>query len=228
MTTAKTPKTLEVVRIPDPPDREPEDMTSFNHLSAPGSTHHLIQHFGNSNTNIIAGEHYILPEPGSPTQGRRAPDLFIAFDVDPAVYVARNAYVVSEQGKPPDFVLKIASPSTAHIDVGEKRTDYAALGIPEYWRFDETGRHHGSRLAGDRLVDGQYEPLHIEELGEDTLQGYSEVLNLNIRWEGGQLRWYDPATDQHIVTFDDERARADRAEAQVRELETELQRLRDA
>ena len=228
MTTAKTPKTLEVVRIPDPPDRKPEDMTSFNHLSAPGSTHHLIQHFGNSNTTIIAGEHYILPEPGSPTQGRRAPDLFIAFDVDAAVYVARNAYVVSEQGKPPDFVLEIASPSTAHIDVGEKRTDYAALGIPEYWRFDETGRHHGSRLAGDRLVDGQYEPIHIEELAEDTLQGYSGVLNLNIRWEGGQLRWYDPTTDQHIVTFDDERARADRAEAQVQDLEAELQRLREA
>ena len=228
MTTAKTPKTLEVVRIPDPPNREPEDMTSFNHLSAPGSTHHLIQHFGNPNTTIIAGEHYILPERGSPTQGRRAPDLFIAFDVDPAVYVARNAYVVSEQGKPPDFVLEIASPSTAHIDVGEKRTDYAALSIPEYWRFDETGRHHGSRLAGDRLVDGQYEPIHIEELAEDTLQGYSGVLNLNIRWERGQLRWYDPTRDQHIVTFDDERARADRAEAQVHELEAELQRLREA
>ena len=228
MTTAKTPKTLEVVRIPDPPDRKPEDMTSFNHLSAPGSTHHLIQHFGNSNTTIIAGEHYILPETGSPTQGRRAPDLFIAFDVDAAVYVARNAYVVSEQGKPPDFVLEIASPSTAHIDVGEKRTDYAALGIPEYWRFDETGRHHGSRLAGDRLVNGQYEPIHIEELAEDTLQGYSGVLNLNIRWEGGQLRWYDPTTDQHIVTFDDERARAERAEAQVYELEAEIQRLREA
>ena len=228
MTTAKTPKTLEVVRITDPPEREPEDMTSFNHLNAPGSTHHLIQHFGNPDTTIISGEHYILPEPGSPIQGRRAPDLFVAFDVDPAVYVARNAYVVSEQGKPPDFVLEIASQSTAHIDVGEKRTDYAALGIPEYWRFDETGRHHGTRLAGDRLVDGQYEPVRIEELAEDTLQGYSRVLNLNIRWEHGQLGWYDPATNKRIVTFDDERARADRAEAQVRELEAELQRLRDA
>ena len=78
------------------------------------------------------------------------------------------------------------------------------------------------------LVDGQYEPIHIDELAEDTLQGYSGVLNLNIRWEGGQLRWYDPTTDQHIVTFDDERARADRAEAQVQELEAELQRLREA
>ena len=58
-----------------------------------------------------------------------------------AAYVARNAYIISEPGKPPDFVLEIASPRTAHIDIGAKRRDYAALGILEYWRFDETGRH---------------------------------------------------------------------------------------
>ena len=135
-----------------------------------------------------------------------------------------------------------ATPEALVVDLAHlARTRYAGVnhthlaellaereGIPEYWRFDETGRHHGSRLAGDRLVDGQYEPIHIEELAEDTLQGYSGVLNLNIRWEGVQLRWYDPTTDQHIVTFDDERARADRAEAQVQELEAELQRLREA
>ena len=38
---------------------------------------------------------------------------------------------------------------------------YAALGIPEYWRFDETGNYHGVRLAGDRLVNGQYQPIDI-------------------------------------------------------------------
>ena len=99
-----------------------------------------------------------------------------------------------------------------------------------------TKQTSGSQQPGSRAhdlgpgsrVDGQYEPIHIEELAEDTLQGYSGVLNLNIRWEGVQLRWYDPTTDQHIVTFDDERARADRAEAQVQELEAELQRLREA
>ncbi len=41
-------------------------------------------------------------------------------------------------------------PSTGRVDVEAKRDGYAALGIPEYWRFDETGRRHGTRLAGDR------------------------------------------------------------------------------
>ena len=36
----------------------------------------------------------------------RYPDLLVAFGVDPAAYKASNAYVISEQGKPPDFVLE--------------------------------------------------------------------------------------------------------------------------
>ena len=76
----------------------------------------------------------------------------------------------------------------------EKRTAYAGLGIPEYWRFDETGEFHGTRLAGDRLVDGRYEPVPIETVGEGVLQGYSGVLNLLIRREHGRLGWHDTKT----------------------------------
>ena len=57
-----------------------------------------------------------------------------------------------------------------------KRDYYATFGIPEYWRFDETGEHYGDRLAGERLVDGAYEPIEIEQLAGDILQGRSDVL----------------------------------------------------
>ena len=89
--------------------------------------------------------------------------------MDPAAYAASNGYVVSEQGKPPDFVLEVALESTANVDTGVKRDDYAALGIAEYWRFDETGEHHGARLAGDRLMEGRYEPVAIAELPDRSL-----------------------------------------------------------
>ena len=132
-------------------------------------------------------------------------------------------------------MLEIASRSTGNADTGAKRYDYAALGIPEYWRFDETGAHHGARLAGDRLSAGAYHPIRIDEIAEGVLQGYSGVLNLNIRWVRGQLEWHDPATGRHIPTFDAERSRADAervarryAEARLRELEAELRRLRNA
>ena len=230
MTTAKTNRapTLEHDHIvfPDPPKGTPEDMTSFDHLAATGSVHHLIHHFGNPETTLIAGEHYLSPIPTRTLGGVRYPDLLIAFNVDPAAYVRTNAYVVSEQGKPPDFILEIASPKTGRIDTGPKREEYAALGVAEYWRFDETGRFHGERLAGDRLVSGGYEPIAIDRLASDALQGYSPVLNLHLRWEQGQLRWFDPTTGRHIATFEDERAARIQAEARVRALEAEVRRLR--
>ena len=101
------------------------------------------------------------------------------------------------------------------------------MGIPEYWRFDETDGPRRVKLAGARLSsEGQYRPIAVERLADGVLQGYSAALDLYLRWEGGQLRWHDPATGRHIVTLKDERARADRAEARARELEAELRRLR--
>ena len=130
----------------------------------------------------------------------------------------RNAYLISEQGKPPDFVLEIASRATGQVGVREKRQHYAEFGIPEYRRFDETGEFHGARLAGDRLVDNVYVPVAIEERPDGVLQGYSAALNPYLRWENGQLVSHDPATGQPILTYEDQRERAeaehDRADAE--------------
>ena len=228
-TTAKTPQPGGRFRLPDPPEREPEDMTSFDHLAANGNAYHLKQHLmaqrpGHRDRILVSGEHYLVVRPTQSLAGSRYPDLMVAFDVDPQAYTDSNGYVISEQGKPPDFVLEIASQRTGQVDTREKRQDYAALGIPEYWRFDETGLYHGARLDGERLVDGVYVPIEIEEMPDKSLQGYSPVLDLNLRWEGGELVFCDPATGLPIATLEDERARANAAEARVRELEEQLRR----
>ena len=216
MTTIKTTR----FRLPDPPEREPDEMTSTKHLTMTGSAHYLAEHLGNPETTLVTAELYVteVPHPGRGGR-RRRPDLLVAYGVDPELYYQSNGYVISEQGKPPDFVLEVASESTAEIDLGAKRDDYAAFGIAEYWRFDETGEYYGKRLAGERLVDGVYEPIEIEQLAEDILQGRSDVLDLDIRWHDGQLEWYDPETGRHIPTLADQRNRN-------RELEAELRRLR--
>ena len=209
--------------FPDPPERTPDEMTTYDHLNYYGFPYLLRLHFGDQETTIVDSEHYISRVPTQDMTGLRYPDLLIAFDVDPDARFSRNAYVISEQGKPPDFVLEVASKSTGHIDVGAKRVDYAELGVLEYWRFDETGDYHGTRLAGDRLVDGKYEPIEIVEFGDGVLQGYSRALNLHLRWEDGQLAWFDPATEEHIATFESERERADQERARAdREWEARL------
>ena len=208
-----------LVPFPDPPPRHPDEMSSFRHLSNTGSAHYLGMHFRNP-TTLVGGELYIAPEPGRGTRGLRVPDLLVAFDVDPEAYHRRNAYVISEQGKPPDFVLEVASESTGRIDVEDKPAAYAALGIPEYWRFDETGEHHGTRLAGDRLVGNRYEPIEITEFPDGSLEGYSEALELYLRWEEGQLQWHDPETGAAIMTLAE---MAEIAAAAQRQAEAEQQ-----
>ena len=209
-------------RFPDPPERMPEDMTSFKQLTTTGAAYFLAQHLGRPATTLVTGERYMAAAPVRTMEGLRIPDLLIAFDVDPELYEESNAYVLSEQGKPPDFVLEIASPSTRRADATEKRDAYAALGIAEYWRFDEKAVRR-PRLVGERLVEGEYQAFPIERLPDSVLQGYSPVLDLYLRWDQGQLQWHDPATGRRIVTFEDERARAEQA---VAELEDERVRIR--
>ena len=224
---ATTP-TLVRFRLPDPPERNPDEVTSYQYVHLTGNPHFLARHFGRPETTIVGAELYVVAQRGG---RRRVPDLLIAFDVAPELYEEQNGYVIADQGKPPDFILEVASPSTARVDTVDKREEYAELGVSEYWRFDHTGESHGTRLAGDRLVGDRYEPIAIVELESEVLQGESDVLGLWLRWDHGGLGWIDPATGEHIPTFDSEREgrlaeRAARvaAEARVRELEAELGR----
>ena len=232
-TSGKTPTGRQRFRLPDPPRREPDEMTQYDHLFKHGDSHALAVHLGNPETTLVEADRWIVPDPSFNKARARRPDLLVAFGVDPEAYDASNGYVVSAQGKPPDFVLEVASESTGETDVVEKRAEYAALGIGEYWRFDETGEHHGTKLAGDRLVEGVYVPVEIEELPGGVLQGYSRALDLYLRWEAGRLVWHDPATGRPIATLEDERRGRLRerevrlqAEARNRELEEEVRRLR--
>ncbi len=227
-------------RLPDPPEREPDEVTQYDQLFHQGLSAALVFHLGDPETTLVAADRWVVPDAEFDKSRGRYPDLLVAFGVDPALYHENNGYIVSEQGKAPDWVLEVASESTAEADVGVKREFYEMLGIGEYWRFDQTldGRWHGARLAGDRLVDGEYVPVEIEELSDGSLRGYSPGLNLHLRWEQGELAFHDPATDAPIASFESERERADReraarlqerdradrAEARVRELEERLGR----
>ena len=108
-----------------------------------------------------------------------APDWYISFDVDLDAISEKLSYDVWEVGKPPEFALEVASPSTYRKDVYEKPDIYAYIGIGEYWMFDPTGGElYGQALSGYRLVDGGYEPIETA-LNEHGLEsGYSEVLRL--------------------------------------------------
>jgi Uma2 family endonuclease len=233
---APQPGAPDILKFPDPP---PEELTAYYRVNYPGYPGSLAAHFGSPETTIITSEIAAALIPTESYEGVRYPDLLIAFNADLEASLTRNGYLIPEQGKPPDFVLEVASESTGRRDETIKRDDYAAMGVPEYWRFDHTGgRFHRAHLAGDRLVDGRYQPIPISRSDEGHFWGRSLVLNLDLCWEAGKLRFWDPVGRSYLTTYEEEHAarRAaeaarqaaeaarDAAEARIRRLEEELRR----
>ena len=242
MTTAKRPPNPynppRSVQLPDP-DPWDLDVTTYEHVLFHGYPAALSHHLGNPETTIIISEIGASLRPTTRYADVRFPDLLIAFDVDPDARRDNNGYIVSEQGKPPDFVLEVASARTGRNDETIKRDYYEAMGVGEYWRFDSSGgRWHLTSLAGDLLVDSAYQPIPVEERADGTFRGYSPALRLELRWENGNLRWWDPVGNRYLETHmeviaarsdaenraADAETRAATAEERVRQLEAELRR----
>ena len=218
------------------PDYEPsaDTMTTFEHVNFPGYPAALARHLGNPETTIVTSEIAAALFVTESREELRYPDLLIAFDVDPVAREARNGYLIPEQGKPPDFVLEVASESTGREDETVKRDAYQSMGVSEYWRFDHTGgKFHSAPLAGDKLVEGIYQPIEIVRVSDERFHGHSDALNLDLCWEYGNLRWYDPMTRRYLQTYyelDDERIAAEQraaaAEQHVAAAQSELAALR--
>ena len=194
---------------------------------------------------LVAADIFVYPQRGN-ADWKRAPDVLVALGLGTR---ERMSYLVWREGKPPDWVLEVASPSTKEKDLGEKRDDYAAMGVPEYWLFDPKGGQFPPgmpRLQGFELVRGTYRPIPPRvDRGVAVIR--SEALGLDVRREGKLLRFRDPATGEDIRRRDEEAARAEReaaraireaaraerealerraAEARVAELEAALRRTR--
>ena len=165
------------------------------------------------------------------TDGNRrvGPDLFIAFDVNAAgIREGLPNFWIWETGKAPDFVLEVASPSTAEHDLGWKRELYQRLGIQEYWRLDPTGGElYGRAIIGERLVNGEYEEYPPEYGAGGSERGYSELLDVAFAWDGAQeFDVLDPATGQTIDkrAAAEAQAHAEQAARIVAEAQREVER----
>ena len=249
MTTRHIPKTgrhRPLTRLPDPP-KPPDAMQQFPHVSNAYAI--LDDYYRDRPDVLVAGEGYLCYDASDLRRAPR-PDCLIAFDVaiPPASIIEANGYVISEIGKPPDFVLEVASESTGRRDYTVKRDIYAGYLVGEQWRFDPTGgRYHDTPLAGDRLVNGELVPIPVVTGTDGILRGYSEALGLELHWDNGILRFWDPTTSEYLPGLTEAKSQRDAeaaarriavaqrdaeaqarqaAEERVRQLESQLRRLR--
>jgi Uma2 family endonuclease len=116
-----------------------------------------------------------------PDQPSMVSDLFVVLDVDAR---DRTKWIVSAEGKGPDFVLEVYASADTRREREHRIERCAALGIEELFLLDRTRRWlRGFRFAhvGARV----YEPIVPEE-GRLT----SRVLGLDVALDGPRLRFF--------------------------------------
>ena len=171
----------------------------------------LRRHWRGRRDASVAADQFVYWDPAydsrkNPENPPAAPDVYVALGVANRV---RSSYVVWEEGKPPDFVLEIVSPSSRRRDEKDKPVVYAKIGVPEFFLFDPEGKW-APALRGFELRAGSYVPLPCEALEDGVVGIRSEKLGLWLcvkppvpDMPGGTLCWYDPAVGEFLPTGDE-------------------------
>jgi Uma2 family endonuclease len=158
------------------------------------------------------------------TRDFRGPDFFL---VKGTTDELRPSWVVWEEGgKYPDLIIELLSDSTAEIDRDIKKEIYQdRFRTPEYfWFSPETMEFMGLRLQSEQYVE-----IPTNERG----WRWSEVLNLYLGVERGQLRYFTPdrnlvltmeeETTQALYVAEEAKAEAEEAKAEAKEAKAEAE-----
>ena len=141
------------------------------------ATDALDAFFRKTNRHAYVSSELVVYYPDEP---RFCPDVLVVFDVPNH---ERSRWVVSDEGKGLDFILEIHVSGERKKDFERNVRRFAALGIPEYWIFDQPN----GRLLGHRL------PTNSDQYERVVPQGgrfNSQVLGLDLTVEAGRVRFY--------------------------------------
>ena len=159
----------------------------------------LVHHFRGRKDVLVAMELVVYYQRGN-NKARLQPDLQVVFGVGRG---NRGSFRVWEEGKAPDFVLEVASPSTAENDARHKAREYAGIGVREYWRLDPEGSLMRRPLEGYSASGGRYGPVEAVEPDGRGVWLRSKVLELDLssRTEDGAtvVVFRDPDTGKEFT-----------------------------
>lgn len=145
----------------------------------------------------VSGNLFVYYKKGVP-DAVVAPDVLVVKGVEKK---QRMSYKVwEENGKVPDFVMEVTSKTTQENDESDKPQKYQKIGVSEYFQYDPTGDYLKQQLKGSRLVEGEYQPITATRLPDGVLSLKSEVLGLDLRLLGKELRFYEPGSERRLLS----------------------------
>jgi Uma2 family endonuclease len=174
----------------------------------------LLKLFLHDQTDVyVVADIFWYYERGNP-DARKSPDIMVIKGV--GRHLRRSFFSWKEKRAAPNVIFEMSSKNTWRGDLGEKRDEYARLGVREYFLFDPENRYLRPQFQGFRLEGGIYVP--IPRAKDGSL--FCKELGLNIRPEGLVLRLFDARTGDKVLTRAErvelEKRRADEAEQLAR------------
>ncbi len=147
-----------------------------------------------------------------------APDLLIAFGVP---NVDRSSYLLFREKVFPQVIFEIASEKTWRNDVLEKLDFYGEYGAEEYYIFDPEFAYLPAPLMA---FHRQGEKLVRQEIADNKI--FSPRLGLEITRKENTFRFFNPNTNEFLLTLEESEAERQHAESQVERLKAEIERLK--
>lgn len=149
----------------------------------------LEQHFSNKKDLVIAANMMVYYDKGN-IKKWLAPDIFVCLGVENTL---RRTFKTWEEGVFPQIVFEIASESTFEKDLGEKRLNYARLGVEEYYLLDPEREYLPSSLMAFKRETGRLVSVNV--VNNRVL---SPLLNLEIVDTGKSFRLFNPQTNEFL------------------------------
>jgi Uma2 family endonuclease len=193
----------------------------------------IIRYRWRERTDFFAGGNMFIYYSLQQARNRdyRGPDFFVVKDIDGS-YPRQKWVVWEENGRYPDIIVELMSPSTAQEDLGNKKELYErTFHTPEYFCYDPDER----KLYGWRLGEQGYTSLAPNDEGRlwsAQLDGWigpwegtyheEQAIWLRLFEKEGQLSPTEAEAERQRAEA--ERQRAEAAEAELARLRQELAR----
>jgi Uma2 family endonuclease len=139
-----------------------------------------------------------------------SPDLMICFGLHK---VPERVYKLWEENIVPSVIIEFASQTSWFNDVSTKLAIYQKLGVNEYYIYDIEYAHLPEPLMAYRLDNGV-----LTEIEAKDKRILSESLGLILVDTGETLRFFNPETNEFLMTIEEIQSENERLKAELAKL----------